>query len=630
MCYGDLVEVSLDDIISEDNRKYTNEEGFDQLVNSIAQYGIIEPPVLRRQKDGKFKIIAGRRRIAAARQIGSMKAAYGLFPLKCMVIQYDDLSDDEELALTENVNRLNMHPLDEAAAFGRMAKKGATVEEISKYYARSPSAIYQRLRIGGLAEELKGVFRDGRMNISAAAVLAELPDEDQKEFFEKYCRLEEGEEYDEDIHNISPHEVCVFYEKKRRFTIKEIMAAGCDGCAKRTHNSGNTLFEEYDYLDDVCFDGDCYRRKWKGIIEAALAKEHGAMKGIPTDNKILFDGIPELLYKKATHAEFFFADEEARFEVLREKDYEFDRGTKRKNGCCWEILTDYHGALEVRRIGYNQRPPKENNGIKEFEGKTTDKNTLVNDYGSETMNALAKSRDIPTKELTEKIRKEFNTGWNFKGDIARAVYYDVIERRVTAEKDGVEPPEDLYFTMFLEELEEEVGYTMEEDGFTDKSLNNPQKDWLKKLTGWDSLKKGALSLDDEVLKVFHFLLISYGFLNDVPDLDDLKGKKYKDSIFWKYARISADEYRELYLKKAEEIAAKALEPKTKKNLPGHNPGSAKGQGMKVKGGRKKKTGAVRKCRVCGCTDDDCSQCVEKTGEPCHWVEDDLCSACLEE
>ena len=33
------------------------------------------------------------------------------------------------------------------------------------------------------------------------------------------------------------------------------------------------------------------------------------------------------------------------------------------------------------------------------------------------------------------------------------------------------------------------------------------------------------------------------------------------------------------------------------------------------------------CRICGCTDDDCRQCVERTGSPCHWVEDDLCSAC---
>jgi hypothetical protein len=39
---------------------------------------------------------------------------------------------------------------------------------------------------------------------------------------------------------------------------------------------------------------------------------------------------------------------------------------------------------------------------------------------------------------------------------------------------------------------------------------------------------------------------------------------------------------------------------------------------------------ARRCRVCGCTDDDCRQCIAKTGQPCHWVEPDLCSACAEE
>jgi hypothetical protein len=34
------------------------------------------------------------------------------------------------------------------------------------------------------------------------------------------------------------------------------------------------------------------------------------------------------------------------------------------------------------------------------------------------------------------------------------------------------------------------------------------------------------------------------------------------------------------------------------------------------------------CKVCGCTDDDCSGCVERTGAPCLWVEADLCSACV--
>ena len=39
--------------------------------------------------------------------------------------------------------------------------------------------------------------------------------------------------------------------------------------------------------------------------------------------------------------------------------------------------------------------------------------------------------------------------------------------------------------------------------------------------------------------------------------------------------------------------------------------------------------AIRKCRICGCTDDDCRQCIEKTGQPCYWVDEDLCSACDE-
>jgi hypothetical protein len=40
------------------------------------------------------------------------------------------------------------------------------------------------------------------------------------------------------------------------------------------------------------------------------------------------------------------------------------------------------------------------------------------------------------------------------------------------------------------------------------------------------------------------------------------------------------------------------------------------------------TSTKARCRVCGCTDDDCMQCIARTGEPCHWVTPDLCSACL--
>lgn len=57
-------------------------------------------------------------------------------------------------------------------------------------------------------------------------------------------------------------------------------------------------------------------------------------------------------------------------------------------------------------------------------------------------------------------------------------------------------------------------------------------------------------------------------------------------------------------------------------------------GIKIKdldsflaGDKDRKIEPVRTCRECGCTDNDCRQCIEKTGGPCWWVAEDLCSAC---
>lgn len=44
--------------------------------------------------------------------------------------------------------------------------------------------------------------------------------------------------------------------------------------------------------------------------------------------------------------------------------------------------------------------------------------------------------------------------------------------------------------------------------------------------------------------------------------------------------------------------------------------------------QQQKTG-LQKCRLCGCTNDNCSGCIHRTGEPCHWVDEDLCSACAD-
>ena len=47
------------------------------------------------------------------------------------------------------------------------------------------------------------------------------------------------------------------------------------------------------------------------------------------------------------------------------------------------------------------------------------------------------------------------------------------------------------------------------------------------------------------------------------------------------------------------------------------------------GGYTLRAEVVRSCRVCGCTDNDCGGCIERTGRPCYWVGPDLCSACVD-
>lgn len=46
--------------------------------------------------------------------------------------------------------------------------------------------------------------------------------------------------------------------------------------------------------------------------------------------------------------------------------------------------------------------------------------------------------------------------------------------------------------------------------------------------------------------------------------------------------------------------------------------------------QEKKTQSIQSCHICGCTDDDCHQCIEATGSPCYWAQDDLCSRCAAE
>jgi ParB/RepB/Spo0J family partition protein len=603
-----MESITLDKIICDSNRKYTKDEGFEQLLNSINAIGIIEPPVVRRIDDGKYRVVAGRRRVAAARELNMAR-------IDCIVREDDEDKviriTDEQIALSENVNRQEMHPLDEAAAFKKMAEFGASVEEIAKYYARSPSAIYKRLRLSGLAEELKGMFRDGKLNIASAAVLAELPEGDQKEFFVFY-----GDEEEEIEHG----KISQFIFKSQKHTIEKSMK-GCEGCTKRTHNEDNKLFLEFENLTDVCLDADCYRVKWHGMISCALEAEIVQMNeaGVQTDNKMFFENnVPEEMYKKASKARFGIEKKEVEFEVLRDKDYDRTGTTNRKKDACWLIHTDMDGNINISRVGYKARPPREKTAEKgAAAGKNIDSDSKdIDRYGRKVMKAVAEELQLPSAQVLHKnlCSKRITNGWDFKDRISKLVIGRVIARRI--EEFDNDPPCD-YLEILMKRLDEDCCADHPLDG---SKFDERQKEWLQKLFCKKDIKQIWAGISDDARNILHFLLLSLGF-SDAPDLDEVKEivkKKKTNDILWNYACMGAEEYEALYLEAAKEVAAEALKPKEKKGAKKKNAGGKKGND------------GVRKCRVCGCTDDDCSQCVEKTGEPCHWVEEDLCSACADE
>jgi ParB/RepB/Spo0J family partition protein len=526
--------LSLNLIRNESNRKHTNDDSFGQFVESVRKHGIIEPPIVRALGPGGYRTVAGRRRIEAARALGHET-------VWCEVMEADDPRSDDEIAATENINRLDMHPLDEAALFAGMAERGATVEEIARRYARSPSAIYKRLRLAGLAEELKAMFRDGVLGIGSAAVLAELPEEDQEAFFSQY-----GTKWGE----IPSNWVMTFVGKRQRFTITEGMA-GCEDCARRTHNQNNELFDEFQYMEDVCMDADCYRRKWKAIIEKALAD--CCDPGLPTDAKIIFRGaIPELLYKRATHVEFFVADKDTRFEVIRDNDYEITGGTKKKTGACWLVHTAYDGETTAERVGYKLRPPAE----KQEKGKGSAAAGLVERYGRETLEAVAAERGDTAESLARKLEEKGNS-YRFNDMIGERVLGRAIARRVEAEASGELPPRD-YFSMFLRYLD---GQAYLNDW---KDLSGGRKKWLRDLTGKESLAGLARALSDHAQRHFHFLLLACGALkDDIPNLGGIEDIEKSASLFWEYAGMEKEEYRALWLEEAKAATARALGPKPK-------------------------------------------------------------------
>lgn len=156
-------------------RKYFNEESLYELADSIAQYGIIEPIIVKPMDNGFFKIIAGERRWRASR-IAQLR--------EIPAIVKENLSDLDsfKISFSENLQRQSLTPIEEALGFLRMQEEfHLTQEEISQSTGRSRSSVSNILRLLKLPDSVQNMIENGKLSVAHAKLILSVDESHQEQ-----------------------------------------------------------------------------------------------------------------------------------------------------------------------------------------------------------------------------------------------------------------------------------------------------------------------------------------------------------------------------------------------------------------------------------------------------------------
>ncbi len=147
-------------------RKNFAPEGMEELVRSVKQRGVIQP-VLVRESQGGFQLIAGERRWRAARQAGMVK-------IPVIVRKVSD-QDSLALALIENLQRENLNPMEESKAYELLISEfNLKQDEIAIQVGKNRSSVANALRLLTLPAEVQGYVREGKLSAGHAKAILSL------------------------------------------------------------------------------------------------------------------------------------------------------------------------------------------------------------------------------------------------------------------------------------------------------------------------------------------------------------------------------------------------------------------------------------------------------------------------
>lgn len=152
-------------------RKQFDEDALNELADSIAKHGVLQPLLVRPLLNGGYQLVAGERRWRASRIAG----------LTEVPVVIKELTDAQvaELALVENIQREDLNPLEEANGYKELSEKyGYTQDEIASMVGRSRSAVGNALRLLSLPSEVQELVLKGELSTGHAKAILSATDAD--------------------------------------------------------------------------------------------------------------------------------------------------------------------------------------------------------------------------------------------------------------------------------------------------------------------------------------------------------------------------------------------------------------------------------------------------------------------
>ena len=166
----ELRQLPLDDLRpgKHQPRRAFDSEALEELANSIAAQGVIQPIVVRPAENGRYEIVAGERRWRAAK-------IAGLATVPAVVRDLDERGA-MAVALVENIQRADLNPLEEAEALHKLILEcGLTHEQAATAVGRKRASITNLLRVMELEAEVQQWLRENRLTLGHAKALLGLP-----------------------------------------------------------------------------------------------------------------------------------------------------------------------------------------------------------------------------------------------------------------------------------------------------------------------------------------------------------------------------------------------------------------------------------------------------------------------